>query len=225
MEITPIAYIHNDFKEKFGIPRQSNLVDEVESSIEFVGEYAREDALKGLEDYDYIWVIFGFSKNHQRPFCATVKPPRLGGHERKGVFATRSPFRPNNMGLSSLRLKRVEGTVLYVTGADLLDGTPIYDVKPYVPFSDAHPEAKAGFVDERPWQNLPVDFSEELLKQIPKEKHAALLQVLSLDPRPAYDRGVEREYKLAFGQWDITFEIQNETIVVVGVSPYEKEGN
>ncbi|MCR5546309.1 MAG: tRNA (N6-threonylcarbamoyladenosine(37)-N6)-methyltransferase TrmO, partial [Lachnospiraceae bacterium] len=163
------------------------------------------------------------SKNHERPFCATVKPPRLGGHERMGVFATRSPFRPNNLGLSSVRLLRIEDGDLIVEGADLLNETPIYDIKPYVPFSDAHIDAKAGFVDERPWNLLPVEFPKEWLDKIPQEKQKGLLKVLSQDPRPAYDRGVNREYKLAFGQWDITFEIKDETIVVTKVCDYKKQ--
>ncbi|MCR4675313.1 MAG: tRNA (N6-threonylcarbamoyladenosine(37)-N6)-methyltransferase TrmO [Lachnospiraceae bacterium] len=223
MEITPIAYIKNDYKEKFGIPRQSGIIDEVVSRIIFEKEYKREDALKGLEDYDYIWLIFGFSKNHERPFCATVKPPRLGGHERMGVFATRSPFRPNNLGLSSVRLIGIEDGDLLVKGADLLDNTPIYDIKPYVAFSDAHMDARSGFVDERPWTNLKVDFPKELLERIPVEKQEALLKVLSQDPRPAYDRGIDREYKLAFGKWDISFEIKDEIVVVTFVGDYIKQ--
>ena len=222
MEITPIAYIHNDFKEKFGIPRQSGIIKKVESRIVFEGEYKNEEALRGLEDYDYIWLIFGFSKNHNRPFNATVKPPRLGGHKKMGVFATRSPFRPNNLGLSSVKINKIEEGVIYVGGADLLDGTPIFDIKPYVPFADAHVDARAGFVDENPWRTLEVDFPENLLSEIPESKRESLLSILAQDPRPAYDRGVEREYKLAFGQWDITFEIMDEKIVVRAVSPYEK---
>ena len=222
MEITPIAYIHNDFKEKFGIPRQSGIINEVESAIVFEGTYKNEEALRGLEEYDYIWLIFGFSKNHSRPFNATVKPPRLGGHKRMGVFATRSPFRPNNLGLSSVKISRIEDGVIYVLGADLLDGTPIFDIKPYVPFSDAHADARGGFVDEHPWRTLKVDFPKNLLELIPEEKRGSLLSILAQDPRPAYDRGVERSYKLAFGDWDITFEIQNEVIVVRDVLPYEK---
>ena len=217
MEITPIAYIKNDYHEKFGIPRQSGLIEEVESRIVFEKEFAQPEALRGLEDYDYIWLIFEFSKNHKRPFSATVKPPRLGGHERMGVFATRSPFRPNNLGLSSVKLLRIEGTDLIVAGADLLDGTPIYDIKPYVTFADAHPDAKAGFVDERDWKELQVEFSDELLSYIDENKREAVLKVLSQDPRPAYDRGVQRDYKLLYGNWDITFEIRDEKIIVTNV--------
>lgn len=222
MEITPIAYIHNDFKEKFGIPRQSGIIESVESRIVFENEYRNPEALRGLEEYEYLWLIFGFSKNHSRPFCATVKPPRLGGHQRMGVFATRSPFRPNNLGLSSVKIIKIQSGEIVVSGADLLDGTPIYDIKPYIPFSDAHPEAKAGFVDERPWKPLEVEFAPHLLELIPKDKREALLEILAQDPRPAYDRGTEREYKLAFGSWDIIFEIIKERIVVKNVLPYDK---
>ena len=220
MELLQIAHIENGYKAKFGIPRQSGLVG-IESRIVMEKGYAMEEAFRGIEDYDYLWLIWGFSKNVEKPFSATVKPPRLGGKIRMGVFATRSPYRPNPIGLSSVKLERVEkterGVVLVVTGADLLDGTPIYDIKPYLAYADAHPGVRSGFTDDYEFKELEVDFPAELLEEVPEEERSAVLQILRQDPRPGYDKGVDREFKIAYGSVDITFVIEEECAKVVAV--------
>ena len=222
--IHPIARMHSDFKTKFGIPRQAGLVEELRSTVVFEPEYRDPEALRGIEEFTHLWLIWQFSAAVRPDWSPTVRPPRLGGNERMGVFATRSPFRPNFMGLSCVKLLGVEhtkdlGTVLHVGGADLMDGTPIFDVKPYIPYGDCHPEASGGFTDRAKDFLLKVDFPEDLLKQIPQEKQASLLGVLSHDPRPSYQKDPERVYGLSFGGFDVRFQVREETLTVLEVNP------
>ena len=221
MQIKQIAYMRSDFVEKFGIPRQSNLA-ETRAEIHFLPEYQNADALREIEAYDYLWLIWEFSQAVRKEWSPTVRPPRLGGNVRMGVFATRSPFRPNPIGLSSVRLESVEfsekyGPVLHVSGADLMDGTPIYDIKPYLAYVDSHPEAAGGFTDQIQDHKLKVEFPEKLLKKIPEEKREALLAVLANDPRPGYQKDPERKYGMSFGSWDIHFKVDGEQLQVLEV--------
>ena len=214
-----IAKIRNDFKEKFGIPRQSGIAEEIESYIVFEPEYRNPEALRGIEGYSHLWLIFEFSKAKRDGWSPTVRPPRLGGNTRLGVFATRSPFRPNNLGLSSVRLLGVEqtekyGTVLRVAGADLMDGTPIFDIKPYIPYSDCHGDATGGFTDTARDFLLTVDFPAELLNKFPTQKQAAVLEVLSHDPRPSYQKDSARVYGLSFAGHNIRFTVKDSTLTV-----------
>ena len=216
-----IAHIHTDFKEKFGIPRQSGFADGLEARIVFTPEYRRAEAFRGLLGYSHIWIIWNFSKAERDEWSPTVRPPRLGGNKRVGVFATRSPFRPNPIGLSSVRLLRIEedsalGPVLVVSGADMLDGTPIYDIKPYLPFTDSHPDATGGFADERRDYSLPVHFPEELLLQVDEARREPLLEMLASDPRPSYHTD-ERTYTFAFANYEISFRVIDEKITVTDV--------
>lgn len=215
-----IARIRSDFPEKFGIPRQSGLVPDVLSRIIFEEEYRSPEALRGIEGFDYLWIIWEFSENLRNTWSPTVRPPRLGGNTRLGVFATRSPFRPNPIGLSSVKLERIEndpefGLTLVVSGADLMDGTPIYDIKPYIPYTDAHPEAAGGFAS-RPDHTLEVVFPKEYLQQIPEKKRSALIQVLSQDPRPSYRADGERIYGLYFAGFNIRFRVEEGVVTVCG---------
>lgn len=220
--IKVIAKIRNDFTEKFGIPRQSGLANGVVSRIVFEPEYRNDDALRGIEDFSHLWLIWQFSKAIRDDWSPTVRPPRLGGNTRLGVFATRSPFRPNPLGLSSVRLlgteKTEEGTVLLVAGADLLDGTPIFDIKPYIPYCDSHRDASGGFTDTAKDFLLKVDFPEELLCKLPAEKHKGILEVLSHDPRPSYQNDPDRIYGLTFGSFDIRFTVKENTLLVQEVT-------
>ena len=222
----PIAHIKTDFKEKFGIPRQSGLVEELTARI-VLEQYCRNpEALRGIEDFDYLWLIWRFSANKHDAWHPTVRPPRLGGNTRIGVFATRAPFRPNPMGLSCVKLLRVDweaedGPVLIVAGADLLDGTPIYDIKPYLPYVDSHPEARGGFAAEKKDYSVQVEISQELLKKLPEEKQAALLGILSQDPRPAYQDDPERIYGLSFAGFELHFKVNNGVLTVMDM---EQEG-
>ena len=222
LEISVIARIHNDFETKFGIPRQSGLAEHLRSMIVFEPPYRSMDALRGLEEFSHLWLIWQFSQAAGKPWSPTVRPPRLGGNTRLGVFATRSPFRPNNLGLSCVKLDKVElhpalGPVLYVLGADLMDGTPIFDIKPYIPYADAHPEASQGFTTGGKDFSLEVVFPEELLQKIPSEKQAGLWEVLSQAPRPSYHNDPERIYGLPFGGFDIRFRVQDGTLTVVEI--------
>jgi len=216
-----IATIHNDYKEKFGIPRQSGLVAELESRIVFEPQFRRSEALRGLLGYSHLWLIWNFSRSERETWSPTVRPPRLGGNRKMGVFATRSPFRPNPIGLSAVRLIRIEedareGSVLIVSGADLLDGTPIFDIKPYIPFSDCIPTAKGGFADEVEGYSLPVDFPEHLLARIDEKKREALKDILASDPRPSYhDDG--RIYGFRFASYEIKFKVEGETLTVTDI--------
>ena len=220
--IHAIAYMRSDFPTKFGIPRQSGLVEELRSTIVFEPEYRNPDALRGVEDYSHLWLIWQFSEAVRQGWSPTVRPPRLGGNTRMGVFATRSPFRPNSLGLSSVRLLGVErteeyGTVLHVGGADLMDGTPIFDIKPYIPYGDCHPDATGGFTDQAKDFLLEVDFPPALLEKLPEGKREAALGVLSHDPRPSYQRDSKRIYGLTFAGFDIRFQVENKTLTVLEV--------
>ena len=217
-----IARIRTDFPTKFGIPRQSGLVKELQGRIVFEPEYRNPEAVRGLEDFSHVWLIWEFSESRRDGWSPTVRPPKLGGNIRKGVFATRSPFRPNPIGLSAVKLEKVEihpelGPVLHVSGADLMDGTPIYDIKPYIPFADCIPDGKGGFTEETDNILLEVYFPEELLNFITNEKQKALLQVLALDPRPSYQEDEERIYGLEFAGFDIRFRVKGRVINVVEV--------
>lgn len=220
MEIKPIAYIETDFPEKFGIPRQSGLVEELKARVVFLPEYQNKDATRGIEQFSHIWLIWDFSEAHREKWSPTVRPPRLGGNVRMGVFATRSPFRPNPLGLSVVRLERVdEGKALYVSGADMMNGTPIFDIKPYLPYVDSKPAASDGFALNTAEPVLDVVFPEELLSLVPSEKRAALKNVLAQDPRPQYQSDHNRIYKMSFSGLDIAFMITNKTLTVTGINP------
>ena len=222
MEIRQIGHMVSDFSEKFGIPRQSGLVEELESLVVFEPEWRDENALRGIEGFSHVWLIWEFSQARREGWSPTVRPPRLGGNQRMGVFATRSPFRPNPLGLSCVRLLGVEkhpsyGTVLRVGGADLLDGTPIYDVKPYLPQADCHPEALGGFAESTPWHGLEVEMRPELLAKVPTDKRRALLAVLAQDPRPSYQADPTRVYGMSFASLQIKFQVQDGILKVVDV--------
>ena len=217
--IQVIARMRSDFATKFGIPRQSGLVEELRSTIVFEPEFRNADAIRGIEDFSHLWIIWQFSEAVRQGWSPTVRPPRLGGNTRMGVFATRSPFRPNNLGLSSVRLLGVEhteeyGTVLHVGGADLMDGTPIFDIKPYIAYGDCHPEATGGFTDKAGKFLLNVEFPPDLLSILPEEKRSAAVGVLSHDPRPSYQRNPERVYGLTFGGYDIRFTVRDDVLTV-----------
>ncbi len=223
VNIQAIARMHSDFSSKFGIPRQSGLVQQLRSTIVFEPEYRNADALRGIEDFSHLWLIWQFSEAVRSDWSPTVRPPRLGGNTRMGVFATRSPFRPNNLGLSCVELLDVEqteefGTVLHVGGADLLDGTPIFDIKPYIPYADAHPEAAGGFTDTAGDFLLDVNFPVSLLQQLPEDKQAAAIGVLSHDPRPSYQQNPDRIYGLSFAGFDIRFTVNEKTLTVIEVN-------
>lgn len=220
--IRPIAHMQSDFPTKFGIPRQSGLVGELRSTVVFTPEFRNADALRGLEGYSHLWIIWQFSGAVREDWSPTVRPPRLGGNTRMGVFATRSPFRPNSLGLSCVRLLGTEetannGTVIHVAGADLMDGTPIYDIKPYVPYADCHPDALGGFTDQADEYLLHVDFPETLLAQLPEEKREAAISILSHDPRPSYHRNPDRIYGLPFAEYDIRFRVVDKTLTVLEI--------
>lgn len=222
MEI--IARIESDFLEKFGIPRQSGLVPSLQARIVMEKAYRDPEAFKGLEEFSHIWLLWQFSETISTKWTPTVRPPRLGGETHMGVFATRSPFRPNPLGLSCVKLEGIAvekgfGPVLYVSGADLMSGTPIYDIKPYLPFTDAHPEALCGFAGAHVEDGITVKFSEELLRKIPEEKREALLGILTQDPRPAYQNDPERIYGIAFGGYNVRFRV---TCGVLSVCDIEK---
>ena len=217
-----IAKIHNDFKEKFGIPRQSGLTGELKSRIVFEPEYRNPDALRGIDGYSHLWLIWQFSEAVRDDWSPTVRPPRLGGNKRVGVFATRSPYRPNPIGLSSVRLEAVEhtkdeGDVLIVSGADLLDGTPIYDIKPYIAYSDCHTDAVSGFADPVREYKLNVVFCKELLSKIQIDKQNSLIHILEQDPRPSYQNDPEREYGMRFASYEIFFKVDGDNLTVTGV--------
>lgn len=224
MEIKPIARFRSPFSSKFGIPKQAGLVAELEGQIVFEPEYRNADALRGMDGFDYLWLIWEFSANKHKANSPVVRPPVLGGNEKVGVFATRSPFRPNNIGLSSVRISRIEwetskGPVIHVKGADLMDGTPIYDIKPYVVYADCHPEARSGFVDERKWAKLevviPDDVREYLLKNgLDEDKIRVLADVLAQDPRPHYQKAPHKVYGMPYEGLDIHFVVNGQTLTL-----------
>lgn len=217
-----IARIHTDFPTKFGVPRQSGLIDSLESLIIFEPEYRDPLSLRGLEEFSHLWLIWQFSKAVRDTWSPTVRPPKLGGNQRIGVFATRSPFRPNAIGLSSVRLLGVEkhprfGHILRVAGADLMDGTPILDIKPYLAYTDSHPQATGGFTDRLELKPLQVLLPPELGEKLPEDKRAALIEVLAADPRPSYQHDPERVYGFAFGSWEVHFCVDEDRLTVIGI--------
>ena len=222
-EIKIIARMKSDFKTKFGIPRQSGLVDSLHSTIIFEPEYRNSDALRGLEDFSHLWIIWQFSEAVTKEWSPTVRPPRLGGNKRIGVFATRSPFRPNSLGLSSVKILGIEqtakhGAVIHVSGADLMDGTPIFDIKPYIPYADCHPNAIGGFTDNADDYILQVDIPEVLLSKIPEGKRQTIIDLLSHDPRPSYHQDSDRIYGMSFGDLNIQFKVQNSLLTVCNIT-------
>lgn len=219
-----IAHIRSDFPEKFGIPRQSGLIEELKAQIIFEPKYRNPDALKGLEGYSHIWLIWGFSEAIREEWSPTVRPPRLGGNQRMGVFATRSPFRPNPIGLSCVRLEGIDvtegsGTILHVSGADLMDGTPIFDIKPYLPYVESHPDARGGFGDTKKEKQLKVVCPTEYLAQIPIDHQKALLSILAQDPRPSYQNDPERIYGMKYAEMNVKFYVENDVLHVCGIEP------
>lgn len=226
-DLKKIGTIHTDFTTKFGVARQSGLDDALKGYITFEKEYSDEQAFRGLEDFSHIWLLWEFSENTGRGWSLMVAPPRLGGRVQKGVFATRSPFRPNPVGLSCVKLEKIEhdkklGTVLYISGVDMMDKTPLYDIKPYLPFSEAIPDACGGYTQQTKDKNLSVDFPEELLSILPEEKRAGAAAALHMDPRPAYHNHPEQIYKFGYAGYDIRFTVDDEsrTAHVIEVVPY-----
>lgn len=217
-----IAYIYTDFPDKFGIPRQSGLVDETEGKIVFTPEYRNAEAVRGLEEFSHIWLLWEFSKAKRDTWSPTVRPPLLGGNKRVGVFATRSPFRPNPIGLSSVKLSKIdkedkEGPVMYVKGCDLMNGTPIYDIKPYLPYADSHPDAVGGFTENLEERKLKVVFPSELINKIPENKIKGLIGILEQDPRPSYQNDSERVYRFDYADFSIGFRVEEKRLIVTEV--------
>ncbi len=221
--IEPIAEIENDFTDKFGIPRQSGLIENITSRIIFKSPYRSKDAIRGLEGFSHLWLIWHFSKAERKGNPITVRPPRLGGNERMGVFATRSPFRPNPLGLSCVKIEEIRytkrGPEIIVSGADLLNGTPIFDIKPYLPFADSKPNAKGGFADERKDYALRVEIPEDLKEKIPKEKLNIIEGILAEDPRPSYTHNEDRIYGFSFGKTEIKFKVKEGILTVEEIIP------
>ena len=222
MNIEPVAHFHSALTSKFGIPRQSGLAPDLPGTIVFTPEFRPPDAVRGLEEFDYLWLLWEFSANRPTPLSLTVRPPRLGGNQRIGVFASRSPFRPNRLGLSCVYINKVEmhptlGPVIHVLGADLMDGTPIYDVKPYVVYTDSHPTARSGFVDDHEWQPLEVVMPDELKPLFTEDELQGLRQVLAQDPRPQYHHDPQRVYGMPFAGHDVRFRVEGSRLFVVGV--------
>lgn len=222
IRLKAVARMRNDFPTKFGLPRQSGMVQTLESTVVFEPEFRNPDMLRGLEGFTHLWLLWGFSQNLRADWSPTVRPPRLGGNARMGVFATRSPFRPNPIGLSCVELKSVNLTdpsfpILTVLGSDLMDGTPIYDIKPYLPYADSVPHARGGFAHGAPDAALTVDFHEQWLRLIPPEKQATLFSVLAGDPRPAYQDDPERVYGFFYGGFDVRFRVDGNQLTVVEV--------
>lgn len=225
-EITPVAHIYTMFPTKFGIPRQSGLID-TEAKIVFTEEYRNPDCIRGLEGYSHIWLIWEFSENKNKSRSLTVRPPRLGGNTRMGVFATRSSFRPNNLGLSSVRIERIDcesgdGPVIYVKGADILDGTPIYDIKPYLPYTDSHPQAESGFAGEVLNNSLEVIFSNEATEMTEKKDLEIIKELLSQDPRPHYQNDPDREYAFEYSHYNIRFTVDGNVLKVKQIIPLKE---
>lgn len=222
MQIEPIAYFRSPFATKFGVPKQSGLVENLMGTIEFVPQYRNADALRGMEDFDYIWLIWEFSANRHAATSPVVRPPLLGGNRKVGVFASRSPFRPNRLGLSSVRISEIEldatrGPLIHVLGADLMDGTPIYDIKPYVVYADSHPEARSGFVDKNAIRWLEVVVPDAVAARYSSDELAALRKVLSLDPRPHYQDNPEKVYGMMYAGKDVKFRVEGDVLTVVEV--------
>ncbi|MBR0485356.1 MAG: tRNA (N6-threonylcarbamoyladenosine(37)-N6)-methyltransferase TrmO [Oscillospiraceae bacterium] len=217
MELKPIAYIHTDFKEKFGIPRQAGRIPELAGRIAFEPEYRNPEALRGITEFSHLWLIFDFSASHRENWSPTVRPPRLGGNKRIGVFASRSPFRPNPIGLSCVKLEGIKHGELLVSGVDLLDNTPILDIKPYLPYTDCYPEASGSYGELLKDYHLNVNFPEEQLNRIPEDKQKAVLACLADDPRPSYQEDAERIYSMRFAEFDIHFKVNQNLLTVIGI--------
>ena len=223
MNISPIAYIHTEFSEKFGVPRQSGLAGSLRGTVVFEPEYRNADAVRGLEGFSHLWLIWGFSANRHDDWQPTVRPPRLGGNDRMGVFATRSPYRPNQLGLSCVEIERVDhdsddAPLIYVKGADLMDGTPIYDIKPYIKYADSRPQAVCGYVDALQERRLKVELSDSIALAIGDQAVCdALMETLSLDPRPSYHNDPEREYGLSFAGFNVRFKVCGDVLAVISV--------
>lgn len=222
-----IAHIHTEFPTKFGIPRQSGIIETLRGTIVFEPEYRNPEAVRGLDEFSHLWLIWEFSEAKRDIWSPTVRPPRLGGNVRKGVFATRSPFRPNPIGLSSVKLEKIEidpklGPVLHVTGADLMDGTPIYDIKPYIAYTDSHPEAVSGFADKPAEYLLEVEFPNDILIRVPEKQRESLVAVLAHDPRPQYQDDPQRIYGMVFGNLEIKFQVNGMKLIVVSVEQVER---
>lgn len=221
MEIKPIAFIKTDFKEKFGIPRQSGIIEEIKGEIIFEKEFRYPEAIRGIEEYSHLWLIFDFSKNHREEWSPTVRPPRLGGNKRVGVFATRSPFRPNNLGLSCVKLEGVIkdekfGNILIVSGVDLLDNTPIYDIKPYIPYCDCKKDAKGSFGEKLKDKNIEVFYDENLFKSISEENKKIIIELIKQNPKPAY-KNFQKKYKFLYSNYEICFKFENEKAEILNI--------
>ena len=221
MDIKPIAYIKTDFKEKFGIPRQSGIIENITGEIIFEKEFRHPDALRGIEEYSHLWLIFDFSENHRENFSPTVRPPRLGGNKRVGVFATRSPFRPNNLGLSCVKLESIKndknlGNILVVSGVDLLDNTPIYDIKPYIPYSDCKPDAKGSFGEALKDEKIDVFYQENVFLNVDENTKNAIISIIEQNPKPAYKQQ-EKEYKFLFSDYEISFSISENKATILNI--------
>lgn len=217
-----IAHINTEFPTKFGIPRQSGIIESLKGSIVFEPEYRNPDAIRGLEDFSHLWLIWEFSEAKREGWSPTVRPPRLGGNTRKGVFATRSPFRPNPIGLSSVKLEKIEmdpklGPILHVSGADLMDGTPIYDIKPYIAYTDSHPDAVSGFANKPAEYLLDVEVAKELIDIVPEKQRESLIAVLAHDPRPQYQDDPERVYGMSFDQYEVRFKVKDLNLTVIDI--------
>ena len=217
MEVKPIAYIYTDFKEKFGIPRQAGRIPELTGKIVFEPEFQNPEALRGLAEFSHIWLIFDFSASHRENWSPTVRPPRLGGNQRIGVFASRSPFRPNPIGLSCVKLEKIENSQLFVSGVDLLDKTPILDIKPYLPYTDSHPEAQGSYGEAFKSHQLDVHIPETLLQLLPEPKQKAILACLADDPRPSYQNNPDRIYHMQFAEFDIHFKVHQNQLEVIDI--------
>lgn len=220
MEISPIAHYHSEFKEKFGIPRQSGIIPDLKGTIVFEPSFRNPEYIRGLDGFDYIWLIWGFSTNKHQAVGSTVRPPRLGGNRRIGVFASRSPYRPTPIGLSSVKLEMIEyqsphGNILHVRGGDLQDGTPIYDIKPYLEFTDSHSNIRNGYVDSIEWELLDVTFSEKAYQKYNEEKREEITRILEQNPRPHYQDNSEKEYKMQLGEEEIHFVIKGNVCLVL----------
>ncbi|MBQ1655471.1 MAG: tRNA (N6-threonylcarbamoyladenosine(37)-N6)-methyltransferase TrmO [Bacteroidales bacterium] len=215
MNIEPVAFFRSPLKEKFGVPRQAGLVPVLKGEVRFVAPYDSPEAVRGLEEFDYVWLVWGFSLNGVQEFSPTVRPPRLGGNKRVGVFASRSPFRPNGLGLSCVKLESIEKGVLKVSGADLVDGTPIYDVKPYIEYADSRTEIRSGFVDYSTWPTLEVEIPDKVLQLLGHDTAGVLSSLLSHDPRPHYQDDPERVYGLCFGSYNVKFRAEGKKVFVL----------
>jgi len=223
MEIKPVAHIHTDFKEKFGIPRQSGRVPDLIGKIVFEPKFNNPEAIRGLREFSHLWLIFGFSEAEYKEGTMTVRPPRLGGNTRVGVFASRAPYRPNSLGLSCVKIEKIGQGEITVSGVDMLDGTPIYDIKPYIPYSDSIPDARGSFAESEKNHFLEIEFPCELLKLIPEEKQSAVLACLRDDPRPSYQED-DRVYSMAFGDYDIHFMVEDKKLTVTSVDNKKRNG-